>query len=694
VIRLSRIPDARVVLAGVLSLILLGPLRGLFDAVPLVLFLAALVLFMAPGMLVSLWFLREYVSGAILVPVSFAIGTGLFGLLGVPFLITHQTLGLYIWISGAIVVAFLIAGAVVALRRKQPVESKDTPADVLALSLWVPFLLMSGALALVSRIKVPSIYDDIWIYLSYVRDFMGSGRLAVHEPYFGQSTGVSRAEINGWLLEHAALSQVSGIDPVKLVLWYLNPTLVIVSMLAFYALARTLFKSEAAALLAGCLYALFFLAQMSPSILPFGGEFVARLVEDKFATKYIFLPVALITAVAFLESRKFRWVALFAFMCWSAVAVHPVGLAIIGLSMAGFGILYLAVNWRERDAWIKIASLGLSGLTVLLLPLLYVLTTGESFAELLKNADINSGDPDILANMVFVKSYRKEIFELGGGLFIMHPSLLLNPAILAGFVPGVPFLLWRLKKSLAAQLLLGTLLLVTIVCYVPQISTFVGNNIVIPGQLWRLAWPIPLAALLTVSWMVWEAMVFLRRGPEDNLGRFLPVALVALLIVAVSPAAVAEAQEIYHANRVLPKDEALGFDPIFGWMRDNIHKTSIVLAPDAENTVIPAYSASANVVSRRGELVLSVLPALRSRAPGKIDVPQGSLDVRAFYASPEIGEKKIELMRKYKVDYVMTLAGSPLDRQLKPLKGITAVSTPGERYALYAVDLKELGLRK
>ncbi len=648
---------------------------------------------MAPGMLICFWFLREYVSGAILVPVSFAIGTGLFGLLGVPFLITHQTLNLYVWTSGSMVAAFLIAGAFVALRRERLVDSKHAPADVLAFSLWVPFLLMSGALALVSRIKVPSIYDDMWIYLAYVRDFMGSGRLAVQEPYFGQSTGVSRAEINGWLLEHAALSQVSGIDPVKLVLWYLNPTLVIVSMLAFYGLARTLFKSEAAALLAGCLYALFFLAQMSPSILPFGGEFVARLAEDKFATKYIFLPVALTTAVAFLQSRKFRWVALFAFMCWSAVAVHPVGLAIIGLSMAGFGILYLAVNWRERDAWIKIASLGLSGLTVLVLPLLYVLTTGESLAELLKNADINSGDPDILANMVFVKSYRKEIFELGGGLFIMHPSLLLNPAILVGFVPGIPFLLWRLK-SLAAQLLLGTLMLITIVCYVPQISTFVGNNIVIPGQLWRLAWPIPLAALLTVGWMVWEGMVFLRRGPDDNLARFLPVALVTLLMVAAAPTAVVGAQEIYHSNRVPPKDEALGFDTIFGWMRDNIHKTSIVLAPDAENTVIPAYSAQANVVSRRGELVLSVLPALERRAPGKIDVPQGSLDVRTFYASPEVGEKKIELMRKYKADYVMTLAGSPLDEHLKRVKGITTVNTPGERYALYAVDLHGLGVQK
>jgi hypothetical protein len=65
-------------------------------------------------------------------------------------------------------------------------------------------------------------------------------------------------------------------------------------------------------------------------------------------------------------------------------------------------------------------------------------------------------------------------------------------------------------------------------------------------------------------------------------------------------------------------------------MRDNIEETSVVLAPDLENTCIPAYSAKANVVSLRGGLLLRVLPALQSRAPGRIEVPQGTLDVRNF----------------------------------------------------------------
>lgn len=138
-----------------------------------------------------------------------------------------------------------------------------------------------------------------------------------------------------------------------------------------------------------------------------------------------------------------------------------------------------------------IGGLGLAGLSALLAPALFVTITGESFTAVLKDADINAGDPDVLANMVFARPERKRIFELADGSYIMHPSLLIEPVVLAAFFLGIPFLLRRLKSTLAAQLILGTLLATTAICYVPRIATFVGNQIIVPGQLWRLAWPIP-----------------------------------------------------------------------------------------------------------------------------------------------------------------------------------------------------------
>jgi hypothetical protein len=115
----------------------------------------------------------------------------------------------------------------------------------------------------------------------------------------------------------------------------------------------------------------------------------------------------------------------------------------------------------------------------------------------------------------------------------------------------------------------------------------------------------------------------------------------------------------------------------------------VVLAPDIQSARIPAYSSEANVVSRRGGLVLRVLPELEKRAPGQIEVPQGSLDVQAFFSGTTLQEG-VEILRRNNVDYVMVTNDSQLTGALDRLSGFTPVETPSERYALYAVDLQKL----
>ena len=127
-------------------------------------------------------------------------------------------------------------------------------------------------------------------------------------------------------------------------------------------------------------------------------------------------------------------------------------------------------------------------------------------------------------------------------------------------------------------------------------------------------------------------------------------------------------------------------DPIFPWFRDEIRSPVVVLAPDIQSARIPAYSSEANVVSRRGGLVLRVLPELKKRAPGQIEVPQGSLDVQSSSAGPRC--KRIEILRRNNVDYVMVAKDSQLTESLERLSGFTPVETPSERYDLYAVDIQ------
>jgi hypothetical protein len=269
--------------------------------------------------------------------------------------------------------------------------------------MWAPFALLIAAMAYVARTTAPSISGDIWIYLSWVREYVGGDRLASVELFFGGDVGLSRAKINGWLLEQAAGSRVSGVDPVDLVFTYINPALVVMAFLVFFALVRILFRSERAALLSGCLYVLFFFVHLSQSRITWGGEFVQRLPEDKLVAKFLFLPLALACAYAFLEGGKKRYFFGFAFLCSAVMAVHPIGLAIIGISMAGFAVLHLAAVPRSREAWANISAMGLVGVTIIAVPAAIVsLFTDEPLSSVLADSDINSGDPDVLRNMIFV----------------------------------------------------------------------------------------------------------------------------------------------------------------------------------------------------------------------------------------------------------------------------------------------------
>ena len=679
--------DGRIFSLGIVALIPIGLLRSAVAGVPLISYLCVLCLLMVPGIvLVSRLF--EDLPVPVVVPVSFATSVGIFALLGVPFLAMNLGLDSYLWVAGTIVAASLATAALGGTRRKQPerVEHRGARVRPSSVWLWAPFLLLCTALASVFRAKEPFPYDDIWVYLAWVREFLDAGNGALREPYFGDPVGASRARVNGWLFEQAALSRASGIDPVDLVLGYLVPTLVVMSLLAFYALARVLLRNETAALLVGSLYTLGLL-------LDFGGRWIGRVAEDKFLAWFLFLPVALIFAVLSLETGKKRYLVAFGFFCWAVVAVHPVGLAIIGLSAAGLGIVHLAVDWRGRKARTGAAGLAGALLSVLLAPLLYLLATGESLVAALRSADISSGDPDVLANMVFVKPEWHRVLELGSGYYMVHPAQLLNPVVPVAFLVGLPFLLPRLKRGPAARLLVGMLVVPAVVCFVPPVATFFGDHVILPGQMWRLAWPIPLAASLTVGWIFWDTTRLARAGLRTcggsrRVGRFLPLVLVCALMVAAAPTAVGKAAAVYQAVGGM-RSPGMCFDPAFRWIGDHVDETSVVLAPDLENTCIPAYSAEANVVSLRGGLLLRVLPALQSRAPGRVEVPRGTLDVRSFFYGSKL-EEKLRIIERHDADYVMVRAGSPLNETLGFRPGFAAVYTSAGGYNLYALNREEL----
>jgi hypothetical protein len=695
-----RSTDALVLLSSAAAVILLIPLGGLSVAFSPVAFAATLVLFTAPGLLLSHWLLSDDMAGPTLIPVGFAASTGIFGLLGVPALILHLSTEDYLLAAGTLLAAFLAVAAWRTLRPKSPVAECSPEQEAMygppAGWLWAPFTLLCGVLAFVGARRVPSSYDDIWVYLSWVKDFANSERLALVDPYFGERIAeFSRAKVNGWLLEQAALSRVSGLDTIELVLRYLTPTLVVVALLMVYALAFAIFKSERAAVLIASVYALFHIIFIQPSVHNVGVELAARILEDKYAAKFLILPVTLLFALLFVERRRWRHLGLFTFFCWAAIAVHPSVLPAIGLCMLGFGVAHVAANLRLRAAWTGMVALALGMWSVVLGPVI-LLFTGRSPEAVLFSADINATPPKVLEYTVFITESWRHIYELGGGYYIMHPWLLLNPVILGTYVVGVPFLLWRVRTNVAAQLLLGGLAVVTVAVYIPPVATFIGDRLIVPGLLWRLAWPIPLLALITTGWMVWDALTYAEArmresGIRHSVIKVLPLALVALLTAAAAPPSVEKAVGLYRKFDVA-RTTNYDPDPIYPWIRDSIEDPSVLLARDSANNVVPAYSSSLNVVSQRGEGMIRDRDELEKLAGSRINIPQRYLDVHSFFFGPTLDREAYGILRRYRADYLMVYADSPLDERLKTLPGFSPVEdAPREKYSLYNVDLEKLG---
>jgi hypothetical protein len=268
--------------------------------------------------------------------------------------------------------------------------------------------------------------------------------------------------------------------------------------------------------------------------------------------------------------------------------------------------------------------------------------------------------------------------------------------ILVTYVFGVPFLLWRIRTSVAAQLLLGGLAVVTVAVYVPPVATFIGDHLIVPGLLWRLAWPIPLLALISTGWMIWEGLSYAEArlrglGIGRSVTRALPLALVVLLAAAAAPPSVEKAVGLYRKFEVA-RTTNYDPDPIYPWFRGHVEDPGVLLARDSANNIVPAYTTSLNVVSQRGEGMIRDRKELEKLAGSHINLPQRYLDVHSFFFGPTLDEEAYDILRRYQADYLMVYAGSPIDEQLETLPGFSSVvDAPREKYSLYHVDLERLG---
>lgn len=677
------------VIAG-LALVLLVLFRG--STLPLAQTLtvaATLTLFVTPGMIPALTLPGRVFSGMARLPVAFVFSTGMFGFLALPMLVLHQSLALYVWLcSGVVAVAVLIA-AIAAVRGSGRGLETGPQVGLPGKLLWAVFGSLGVLLAFVSRNTVVGPNEDRWYYLAHVQEFLRVERLATSDPFYGATELGLRLRINGWLLEQTAFSQVSGLDAVALTTDYLTPVFLIIALLALYTLARVLFESIKAALVASILGAIFLLADLNLVLESVSTYLVARPTEDKSVAWLVFLPVALAFAVLFVRERKPWYLVLFAFVCWSVVTVHPLGLVFIGIPLAGFGLIHLALGWRLRRTWVSLAGLATAVLSIGLPPTIYLLATGNPLLSRLESQD-ESRSVALLETL----EKARQLFALENGTYIVHPSSLLEPALLVAYVLGTPFLLWRLRRDPAEQLLLGTLLLVPLLVFFPPVTSVLGP-IVGPWTLPRLAWPLlfPIAPLVA-GWLASTAIDYAASylgnfSRVEGLRPFVPLLLLGVALVAVTPLVLGNVRSA-NASGEVPQDMPSCTDPAFRHMQDVITPQSLILAPRYENSCLTAHVAEANVMQIRPLNLLEDVPPTQLDSVEGENLPPSILAAQKFMASIAVDTDMTRTLREYRVNYVLLSSSSTLNEQLLHLPGFEELDLPGQRYRLYRVSKEQL----
>jgi tetratricopeptide (TPR) repeat protein len=708
VVRRFGLPPAVVLLtitAACLAVLFL--MRGMLAPLPAVLFLASLALLLVPGFVLTAPLAGEGLL--VRLPVAFVLSSGVVALLAVPALVLHTSLKTFLILCAGFVAGSLLLAVLMGRRRETLVE-KQEDGGLLGDLLLVLLLFSTGVLALIATTRLPAPGEDAWVYMGYAREFLSPHALGTTEPFSDKALrGLSRVAANGWLVEASALTKLSGVDLVSFFLGYLTPAIVAFSVLAFAALAKVFSRNAPAGLFAGVLYAIYLLASLSFSASSPGGEMVGRAVEDKFVVRYLFLPVAMILLVLYLRERRRVLLALFALACFGATAVHVLGVILIGIVFAGLALVQVVLGPNRGRTLTNLLPPAVVLAGIVALPVGYHLATTGALPSVLDNAD-----PSRTAYRLYAWERQERLLVLGKGSYIMHPSLLKEPAVLGGYFLGIPLLLRRLRgvareesAGAAERLLLGVLLVSPVLLFFPPVATLVGR-IVGPWNLWRLSWPMLLASCLALAMALWDllalARVFLDRyanqRPQARVRRVLvrgtaalPIALALALALAATPYAIRGTQAIETKGET-PQSQSDCFDPALTTLGDDLRKPTRVLAPDNESSCLPAWSAPVSIVSFRGLAVLNNEGAIARTSGAEVEGSASARRIKDFYASPVLDPEMRRTLISRRVERVVLPADSPLVAQFDHHPAFRQLKAPGERYRIYAVDLEKLKMNR
>ncbi len=640
------------VFTGLWSLSWVLPWAVWLQGFPWLRLVISFVVFVAPGMAVSLMVAGQrfnlsthFVSG-LAISVFFI---GLLGLMGRVLKLPFDSIKLIFALIGLIGLLILIK-QFHANQRLYKTE-KFSPITLILLLL----MLLGFLEAFLNR--AGGFGGDNLTYLAYLTNWQHAQPLGFKEIIYGSG---SADWIRFWLtlfpMTTALLASMSNLHGILLLGFYLEPCLVVIAILSMYNLYEDLIQSKHLAIAAVFLHlAFFFLLQGS---LQPGGTFFHRIGEDKVFAGFILAPMFFLAVRFLLENFTWKSIVFFFLIGTSLEFAHPVILA-YSIFVAGIYAGIITISQRNYKKFIITSAL----LVFLILPagslrfidapwvsknllgLQYDLTKPGAFdlEVALHTGSIDNRISYIEGTPFYGFNPKKILIQIPTNKRI---GQFLSWSYLWILIIGFLWSLINIKKNPIAPFITATSLLV-LICIIPYTGWLVGY-LVSARLLWRAPWLLPIGLMSVVLFD--EALKFIysktlaNKKIKISIGYVTFGLTVSISLIMISYFFINTNRSWYTAEKVGQNIKKLSDLAKLGdYLETNIDQPSTFLA-DSQTMVnlLPGLSSKAKIIYFRN-LALSPYPI-------KIDKIR-----EIFSQNPSITfEQRIDTLKQYDITYLLT----------------------------------------
>jgi len=660
----------------------------------------ALAWFMLPGALL-VRILGVGVSWLTRLPTYFAAAVGVWVVPTLYVAFSERYSIEYLIMLGVIMTALLALAAYLRelLRPSNPDAALDEGRTDLEEPLN-PLLVLLSIVILISAVVIsftaPVALDDN-LQVMYVQDHLVMPRINEFEPVFG--AGISpqtRGSLTTWPLNLTVMTYLSGLPPQQ-AFWLLRTPLVLLDLLAVYALSLQLFGKRNLALFCVAFYFILTLIYTNDAD-GIGFGLYARGAQDKFVARYSIFPIALAWSMAYLKKPNYRAYWLAGACTIGLATTHPIGVVLLGIPLGGVGLMHLfnhitLGSFRElrkpgqwiraalKRNWIVIQPLLLLSIFSLIGVIVPLLQQASPDAPIVAYSLTDTRDPTLWFRInLAVNSHRIYIADyLGPGAYIVHPSVFLDAYILIPLI-GLPvlFIFWR--KRWVSELIIGTFLLNPAILLIPPVIQFIGSKAT-PWLLYRFAWPLSLLGPLAMCWAVWSLLVVLRRQFQFKLVHTILPAFILMLTAAMLN------QEIDRGLTILSeqRDESVGarcrtLQPLFSKLPELVGDGTVVLAAPEDDLCIVSSSAYAYPVEFGLTTTINRFPA--SRVDESI---RRMNDVLAFIYADVVDQDLMDILTRWNVGLILLRADHPLISQLQSMPQFFKLELIEDHYKVFRV---------